>query len=143
MPHRKLNDICAHQTLIHVSPDTPVCEVAREMQAKRISSVLVLDDGELEGIFTWGNLTQNVVDAGLDPKATRVGDVMTRDPVCLDCGALGFDAVKIMRERRIHHIVVRNPNGRFGVVSVRDFPEQELGEYEAEFDFEKCLWEEL
>lgn len=143
MPHRKLHDICADQRLIHATPDTLVCDVAKDMQAQRISSVLILDGDDLAGIFTWGNLTTKVFDAGLDPKKTRVGDVMTPDPVCLECEALGFDAVREMREKGFHHIVVRRPDGSLGVVSVRDFPDQELGEFDAEFDFEKRLWEEL
>ena len=35
------------------------------------------------------------------------------------------------------------PDGGYGIVSVRDFPNEELGEYDKELEFEHEIWERL
>jgi len=144
MPHRKLKDIIADQKLVHASIDDTVAETVKRMQQHHVGAALILDNGELKGIFTGSNLFHGVLKDGLDPNTVCIADVMTGDPVCLDCNALGFEAVRHMRDHGIRHIVVLNTgeNG-YGVVSIRDFPNEKLGEYDEEFEFENKLWEQL
>lgn len=146
MPNRKLKDIVAGQSLIQASPDETVGVVAGRMQGEHVGAVLVLEDGELRGIFTGTNLIKHIVEPGLNPQLIEVGEVMTPNPLCLEGDAIGFDAVRAMRDHRIRHVVVRLSDGeevRYGMVSVRDFPIAEMAEFEDEFAFEQRVWEEL
>ncbi len=144
MPNRKLSDIVAGQSLVQASPDETVKDVAQRMQGHHVGAVLVINDGQLAGIFTGTNLMKNVLEPGLNPELVEVEEVMTPDPVCLDGSALGFDAVRLMRDYNVRHVPVRlDEAGSFGMVSIRDFPKAEMAEFEDEFAFEQRVWEEI
>lgn len=144
MPTRHLRDIIVGQQLIACTPDETVRAVARRMQGNHVGAVLVLDDGEPVGIFTGTNLISHVIEPGLNPETIHVADVMTPDPLCLDDTSYGIDAVRLMRDHHIRHVVVRcSGQSGFGMVSVRDFPDSEMGDYEDEFAFEQKIWEEM
>lgn len=144
MPHRKLRDIVAGQSLLSVEPDTVVADAVKAMQARRFSCVPVIEDGELLGVFTSSNLVQRVLDAGLDPAATRIADVMSAEPYCLGCDCQGIEAVQFMRDKHIHHLIVTDGGKTVvGVVTRHDFPDSEIEEIEDELEFEQRLWEEL
>ncbi len=146
MPNRRLKDIVAGQDLVAASPDDTVRSAANRMQGRHVGAVLVMDDGELKGIFTGTNLMRNVLEPGLNPELVEIGEVMTPDPLCLDGDALAFEAVRLMRDYNIRHVVVRldaEDDNSYGMVSVRDFPAEEMVEFEEEFAFEQQVWEEL
>ncbi len=48
---RPVGDVCTREPLL-VSPATPVADAARHMVARAVTSILVVDDGVLVGIFT-------------------------------------------------------------------------------------------
>ncbi|MRG73303.1 CBS domain-containing protein [Alphaproteobacteria bacterium HT1-32] len=144
MPQRKLGEIVEGQILLAVRPSDPVSIVAGKMKDHGVGAVLILEGDELKGIFTLYNLLNSVFEAGLDPKQTEVREVMTTNPVCLDCDAKGFEAVRLMREHNTRHIVVSD-TGEHGyhVVSVKDFPKSELREFEEELELEQRIWDRL
>ncbi len=49
-----------------------------------------------------------------------------------------------MREKNIRYVVVRKTlDGTYGIVSVRDFPNDEICEFDEDLKFEANLWEQL
>ena len=144
MPHRKLHHIIAGQELVCVKPLDLVSDVVALMQGNHVGSALVLEGDEIKGIFTGSNMLNRVIKAGLDPTNTAVSDVMTPNPVCLDGKEHGIECIRVMRDENIRHVVVRNtPEGTYGIVSVRDFPSEEICEFDKELEFEEKLWEQI
>jgi CBS domain-containing protein len=63
-----------------VAPETPVMDIADEMDSHSIGCVVVVDGEDRPlGIITDRDLTLRVVAAGRDPAKTRASDVMTTD----------------------------------------------------------------
>ncbi len=144
MPHRKLHHIIAGQELVCVKPTDLVSDTIGLMQGNHVGSALVLEGQEVKGIFTGSNMLNRVIKAGLDPTNTSVSDVMTPDPVCLDSDEHGIECIRVMRDKDIRHVVVRDtPNDTYGIVSVRDFPNEEICEFDEELKFEENLWEQI
>ena len=144
MPHRILKEIVAGQRLLSAGPGDPVADVVRQMQAHRFSCVPVLDNGNLVGVFTSSNLVKQVLEFGLDPATTRVSDVMTREPICMNGDCQGIEAIQLMQDKHIHHLIVTGDGETVtGVVTRNDFPASEIAEIEEELAFEQRLWEEL
>ncbi len=144
MPRRKLIDIVGDQELLFTAPDVPVQEVAKQMAARHVAAILVVEDGVLKGVFTERDLLQRVVAAGLDTVNTSIGQVMTPDPISLDAGRSGFEAVRTMNEEGIRHIVVTGlAGGGYGVVSMRDFLGSEMADFEKAIDFQSGVWEKI
>ena len=144
MTHQKLKDIAGGQAVLYVEPDSTVAEAVSKMRARGCHSVLVLRDGMPVGIFTSGGFFKHVVDAGRDPKTTRVGDVMTANPRCLSGDCQGIDAIRLMQDEKIRHIVVRGAGDcGYAIVTAADFPQADLSEMKDELEFERRLWEEM
>lgn len=89
---RKLEDALLSHTVkllapsepIRLSPDATVEDgLARIVDNRRAAVVIVDGDGRLIGIFTERDFLTRVARPGLDPRRTKLGDVMTRDPETL------------------------------------------------------------
>lgn len=142
MHQRKLGEIVQAQDLLHVTSDTSVVDVARKMTERNVAAILVVDDGGLTGIFTERDMLRRVVAAGLDPNATLIRDVMTREIIALGADRLGFEAVALMREYGIRHVAVTGAANALGcgIVSIRDFALSELSTFAREIEFEEKVW---
>ncbi|MBO6948912.1 MAG: CBS domain-containing protein [Rhodospirillales bacterium] len=144
MHHRKLKEIVADQKLVHVEGTSYVDSVAKLMADKNVAAVLIIDDGNLSGIFTERDLLRRVVAEGRNPTDTLIRDVMTSSVVALNAEQLGFEAVALMIELSIRHVVVTGlPGGGYGIVSIRDFALTELSSFEKEIEFEKQVWSSI
>ncbi len=94
---------------------------AIEMKESNIAAILITDDnGKLEGIVTERDLTRRVIAAGLEPKKTLLGDIMTANPDTLDPDDSAGDALEMMRNRSFRHLPVSKDGKVMGMVSVRD-----------------------
>lgn len=103
-----------------VSPDETVLEAVEGMCLARVGSMLVTDNGTLVGIFSERDLMLRVVLARRDPATTRVGDVMTRDLVCITPDVSPGRAMALVTERRVRHLPVVDGKRILGVVSIGD-----------------------
>jgi CBS domain-containing protein len=114
---------------ISVQPSANIWEAACVMTQANCGSVLIIDTlGVLQGILTERDLMTRVVAKALDPKATSVSDVMTRNPQCVGPEMKVAEAVVIMIERGFRHLPIVNPAKKIlGVFSVRDALPREIG----------------
>ncbi len=144
MPQRKLREIVGDRKLLHVAPDMTVDEACQEMGKHFLTAVLVLDGGQLCGIFTKRDLLSRVVNMGLDPKTAPIADAMTANPIVMDAGRLGLEAVRAMRDEKIRHMVVSGLDGDgYGVICLGDIGGSEFAAFENELNFENKVWEEI
>lgn len=102
-----------------VPPGTPIAEAARLMRDRRISSLMVVEEGHLRGILTVRDLTNRVLAEGIDP-ALPVSSAMTPDPLTLPPDAIGSDVLHMMVERGIGHVPILGPGGLAGIVTQTD-----------------------
>ncbi len=108
------------QRLVTMSPMTPVSSAAREMMERRIGAVLIVDDGQLQGIFTERDALVRVLAHSRDPQTTLVAEVMTRDPDTIGPDETVVHALSIMNERGYRHLPVVDDDRIVGIVSIRD-----------------------
>ena len=75
----KLKDILAQKEkgVIQVDSDCIVVEAARKMRDNKVGALMVLENGELVGIFTELDLMSRVVAERLDPEKVKVSAAMT------------------------------------------------------------------
>ena len=107
-----LNKIFAASDTIHsVAPNTLVTDCVRAMSAKKIGAMLVMDGESVAGIFTERDALNRVLAAGLDPRSTKVSEVMTKDPYCLPPTTTVGAAMELVTTRRFRHLPIVE-NGR-------------------------------
>lgn len=97
-----------------------VCDAVRQMNAKGVGALLVMDGNRAAGIFTERDVLVRVVDADRDPALTRVIDVMTYDPVAIAPQTPVEDAMALMTARRFRHLPVAADGQIVGMVSIGD-----------------------
>jgi CBS domain-containing protein len=102
-----------------IGPETSIADAARTMREKRISSLMVVEDGALRGIMTIRDISGRVVAEGVDP-SEPVTRVMTADPVSLPPDAIGSDVLHLMMERGIGHVPIVGDAGLAGIVTQTD-----------------------
>ncbi len=105
-----------------IAPGATVLEAAERMNDRRIGSLVVVGgDKRAVGIFTERDLLKRVVAKRLDPSATRVEDVMTSNMIVCTPDTGLDDIRQIMREKRIRHMPVLEPDGALvGMISIGD-----------------------
>lgn len=103
-----------------VTPDSSVANAVREMNRHNIGALVVLDNGELVGIFSERDVLVRVVVADRDAETTRVEQVMTQDPVCVSPEMSVEDAMLLVTEKRFRHLPVMHDGTLHGLVSSGD-----------------------
>lgn len=128
MPIRSLRSLVAEQTPITVPKTVTVIEAARAMKQHNIGALLVVDGTKLCGIFTERDALFRVLAEGLDPAATRLDDVMTRQPQTIHPDKPFLHALRIMHKGRFRHLPVVEDGRPLGMVSSRDALDEDLYE---------------
>lgn len=105
--------------LVTSPPEASVLEVARLLTERRVGACLIVEGGELAGIFTERDLL-HVVAAGEDVRDRRVADAMTRDVTMAPPDADVIWAADTMKRIRARHLPVGEDGMVAGIVSLRD-----------------------
>ena len=105
---------------VSVSPLVTVSQAAQEMNRRKVGSVLVMEGGQLLGIFTERDVLWRVVAAGLDPKTTPLSQVMTRNPITVGPDTPIQSVMDVFTEKRFRHLPVVDDGRLLGVISIGD-----------------------
>jgi CBS domain-containing protein len=108
-------------TVHTVSPCATVLEATQLMNDRRIGAVVVVEDGNVVGMFTERDVLRRVVGGHRDPNFTYVGEVMTKEVLAVPPDADLDEVSSVMKSRRIRHLPVVSPDGDLmGMVSLGD-----------------------
>ena len=114
----RVGDLVARSP-VSAPPDLSVRDAAALMTRERVSSLLVEENGALQGIVTDRDLRSRCVAEGLDG-TTPLRQVMTPAPLTVSRHASAFEALLTMSQRRIHHLPVLDGSELCGLVSTHD-----------------------
>jgi len=109
------------EAIPRVPAQATVTEAIVEMTRKRLGMTTVVgDNGEVLGVFTDGDL-RRTLEQGLDPHATAIAEVMTRNGKTIGPDALAVEAADMMQEHRIMGLLVLDDTGALaGVLNFQD-----------------------
>ena len=114
----RVSDVMANGSAIPiVTPKRPLTDALLEMSARGLGMVAICEDDQLRGVFTDGDL-RRAIDQGADVHNVSVDEVMTINPSTIESGALAFDAVNRMQERKITSLPVVSEKRLIGVVTM-------------------------
>ncbi len=113
-----------------VGDETTVFDAVRIMNEKRIGAVVVMNEGQIAGIFTERDVMNRVVAAERDAKKTKVREVMTTK-VAFCVQNTSMEACRtVMTRHKLRHLPVVEGGKLVGMVSAGDILAQELQESE-------------
>jgi CBS domain-containing protein len=122
----QVRDILGSRELFHVDPGETVGNVARRMAELQVGAILVLDGGELRGVFSERDLMRRVVVERRDPERTPVRDVMSTGLATIDELAPVEDAMAQMEAHSCRHLPVMRGSKVAGFLSMRDLMHYEV-----------------
>jgi CBS domain-containing protein len=103
-----------------VNPATPAYEALEIMADKDIGAVVVMDGGQLQGVFSERDYARKVVLYGKSSKYTLVGDIITSPPVVTSLEQSVDDCLRLMTDFRVRHLPVIDREAVIGVLSIGD-----------------------
>jgi CBS domain-containing protein len=105
------------------------------MAAAQVGSVVVIDDGRLQGIFSERDVMLRVVLEGRDPLTTEVEEVMTTPVITIGTHTTGDQALGIMLQEHIRHLPIVDEGGRAqAIVSMRVLLQEKVNELNQQLD---------
>ena len=117
------------RTMLKAPPRTLVSQATKLMEKRNVGAVLVVESDRLVGIFTERDVTFRVVAHDLDPRTTRLRDVMTPDPQTVDPSQPFGYALLTMHERGFRHLPVIEGGKIIGIVSSRSAMDPDLEDF--------------
>ncbi len=127
-----IHELVKDQEMCVADVNDSVMHAASAMVERNIGAVPVLRDGKLAGVFSERDLMRRIVVEGRDPNATKVGDVMTHDPLTVTRGDDLEHCLRLMREHGFRHLPICEGGRLLGFLSLRDMLLRDLSEKDDE-----------
>jgi len=116
----KVSDIMT-KGVVSVETSSSIATAAEVMRANGIGSVLVSKANMIEGIVSELDIVLKAVAKGHDPNSIQAGEIMTAGLITCSEDQSVDDALSIMRDQSVHHLVVLNKAGNaVGMLSLGD-----------------------
>ncbi len=122
----RVADLVARHDAPKVNEKASISEIIVEMTGKRLGATAVLDqNNQLIGIITDGDLRRMLKNnASFDQ--LNASDIMSRQPKCINEGALAVKAFELMRKHSISQLVVMRNDEYIGMVHMHDLMQEGL-----------------
>lgn len=103
------------------SPQMGLLEAIDIMDRRDLGTLLIMENDNLLGIFTDGDLRRAVL-AGQDLANTTVGQIMVPNPLAIDSEALAVEALNLMEEKEITALPIVDKTNKnvVGIVHLHD-----------------------
>jgi len=129
---QRIRSVMEKKKLLTAAPDTTVSQAAKLMATKNVGAIMVVESERLVGIFTERDALVRVIAQGRDVKATKLAEVMTKDPQTVDPDKTFGSALLMMFENGYRHVPVVEQGKVIGIVSSRNALDPDLEEFVAE-----------
>ena len=114
-----LGDLASLNDKPIVEPDATIREVIMELTKKRLGAVTVLNNENVIGVITDGDIRRMLErEDGIDSLTAK--DIMGANPISMQSSDLAAEASAIMREKKISQVVVLEGQQYMGMVHIHD-----------------------
>ena len=115
----RVKDLYIRNERPEVGPDDNLTRVIIEMTHKRLGATVVMENGQLLGIITDGDLRRMLMKYP-NIEQVKAAQIMTSDPKTIDEDALVVDALHKMRENSITQLPVVHEGKYLGIIHLHD-----------------------
>lgn len=113
-------------------------DAIRSMNARKISAILVTEDGKPKGIFTERDVVSCYISSeGKSFNEILIKDAMTTNLVVAEPDDEISSVVSVMIQKNIRHLPVSDKGKITGMLSIRDVVQTQIGKLEAEIHYLK------
>jgi arabinose-5-phosphate isomerase len=120
-----VHDVSKHNAKPFVDLHASIQEIIITISANRLGATAVLENQNLVGIITDGDL-RRMLEKGLDIHQIKARDIMSTSPKCIDQNELAVVALEKMRNNNIAQLVVLDTNVYNGFIHLHDLLKEGL-----------------
>lgn len=113
-----LND--KSKQVVSLSADASVLDAIRVMAEQHIGSVLIMQDGQLQGIVTERDYARKVILLGRSSGDTAIADIMSSPVLTVKPTDTVTFCMTLMTEHKIRHLPVLEGEQVVGLISIGD-----------------------
>jgi len=113
-----------------ISKHSTVFDGLKLMAEKKIGSLIVIEDGQVVGIFTERDYARKVGPERRNPEDTRIEEVMTRELITIDLNKTVNECMALMTDNHIRHLPVMDDGRLVGIISAGDVVKDIIEELE-------------
>lgn len=125
---RQLLENKAIKELISVGPEMTVFQALQVMAERDVGAILVMEMGDVVGIFSERDYARRIVLMGRTSAGTKVRDIMTSKVIFVSPGQSIGECMALMTDRRIRHLPVMEDNRVIGLLSIGDLVHATIAE---------------
>ncbi|MCD6112131.1 MAG: KpsF/GutQ family sugar-phosphate isomerase [Bacteroidales bacterium] len=115
----RVSDLYINNEKPEVDINDNIKSIIMEISSKRLGATAVLDNDNLVGIITDGDL-RRMLQKSDDIRNITSKNIMTKNPKTIDADTLVVDAFYIMKKNNITQMLVTNNNRYVGVIHLHD-----------------------
>jgi arabinose-5-phosphate isomerase len=116
----KVSDIYINNQTPVVNINDPIKKVIIEISSKRLGATAVIDNNNLVGIITDGDI-RRMLEKDLEKiSELKAKDIMNINPKKIEKDILAFDAFEIMKTNNINQLVVNEGDKYLGIIHIHD-----------------------
>ena len=129
MTQRPIRSIVEQRQVLTAVENMTVSDAAKVMREHKAGAILIVNDSGLVGIFTERDALFRVVAEGRDPTATRLTEVMTRNPRTIHPDKPFSAVLQVMHDGGFRNVPVVEKGHPLGILSVSDALGPELKDF--------------
>jgi CBS domain-containing protein len=103
-----------------ISKESTVFDGLKLMAEKQIGALMVIEDGQVIGIFTERDYARKVGPERRNPEETRIEEVMTKELITVNRNQSVNECMVLMTDNHIRHLPVMDEGQLVGMISVGD-----------------------
>ena len=119
-----------NNTLYHVKPSDSVFDALKLLADYEVGALMVMENGQLVGIFSERDYTRKIALQNKNSKETRVADIMTRNVLVVAPTTRTRECMALMSEKKIRHLPVMDGTTVVGMISIRDLMNDLIADHE-------------
>ena len=103
-----------------IAPNATVFDALTLMAREDIGALLVVENGDVVGIFSERDYSRKIILHGKSSRDTAVQEIMTPEVLCVSSDQSVTKCMALMTDKRIRHIPVLDNGQLVGVISIGD-----------------------
>jgi arabinose-5-phosphate isomerase len=115
----KVSDLSVQNQKPQVKPTDSLKSVILEISSKRLGATAVVDNGELAGVITDGDL-RRMLERGDSIEKLTAADIMNKTPKKIEAEELAVNAMSLLEKHNITQLIVTEKGKYFGFVHLHD-----------------------